>query len=362
MSFHFRDFSASNSVACGDSLELVRRLPDASVDCVLTDPPYNIGGKFTGREKDTHEWDVFESDAAFAGFIGSYLDEFRRVLKPTGSLFIFASPAHSSLVENEVKRRFHVLNHIVWRKPSHGGGRQNKAALRKFWNGSERIIFAEQWDGSRDCENAKARANHAERAAAFAEIREYLHGEWVGSGLTNKDGDLATGTQMSSHYFGSSQWAFPKRSAYEALRAYAAEKGRDVLNRPWDDLKARYDEIRSGHALDADFNHLRRPFSVSADVPWDDVWTFPVVPPTNENRHPCEKPVALLSHIVRSATRPADLILDAFSGSGSLADAAIENGRRVVLFEKDPRWAAASADRIRRAEAAFAARAEGGVA
>lgn len=148
----------------------------------------------------------------------------------------------------------------------------------------------------------------------------------------------------------------------EEVGAYAAEKGRDVLNRPWDDLKARYDEIRSGHALDADFNHLRRPFCVSADVPWDDVWTFPVVPVGRENRHPCEKPVPLLSHIVRSATRPGDLILDCFAGSGSLAEAAIENGRRVVLFERDPRWVAASADRIRNAEAAVAAKAEGGAA
>lgn len=330
------------SVHCGDGLEFVRSLPDASVDAVITDPPYNIGGKFAGRDKDRHAWDEFSSDSSFAAFIGSYLDEFSRVLKPTGSLFVFASPSHSSLVENEVKARFHVLNHIVWRKPSHSGGHQKKEALRRFWNGSERIIFAEQGEGSRDCENAKARANHAERASVFREIREYLHSEWVGAGMTNKDGGLATGTQMSGHYFGSSQWAFPKRAAYEALRAYAAEKGRDILNRSWDDLKARYDEIQREHALNADFNHLRRPFIVSADVPWDDVWTFPVVPPTNKNRHPCEKPLPLIEHIVRSSTRPGDVILDTFCGSGSLGEAALLNGRVPVLNDMDKRWSDAA--------------------
>lgn len=120
---------------------------------------------------------------------------------------------------------------------------------------------------------------------------------------------------MSSHYFGSSQWALPNRDAYEALRTYAAEKGRDILNRSWDDLKARYDEIQRGHALDANFNHLRRHFSVSADVQWDDVWTFAPAKygsGLTHKRHPCEKPVDLLEHIVRASTRPGDVILDAF--------------------------------------------------
>lgn len=330
----------------GDSLDVLRRMPAESVDAIITDPPYGIGGHFTGRAKDNvQEWDVFPDQDRFLEFIGDYLDEFRRVLKPKGSLFIFAAPRNASGVEMETAKRFRVLNQIVWRKPFHGGGLQRKESLRRFWDGSERIIFAEHGSADREHRNAVQNAIHAERAEAFREIREYLRDAWAGAGLKNKDANTATGSQMGGHYFNASQWAFPTRDKYERLRAYALEKtGALVLDRGWDDLKARYDEIAQGGGAPgtASLPELRRPFRVSANVPWDDVWTFPIVRPSApdapDRRHACEKPLPLLEHIITAATKPGDLILDAFAGSGSLGEAAALNGRRALLIEKDPYW------------------------
>lgn len=74
--------------------------------------------------------------------------------------------------------------------------------------------------------------------------------------------------------------------------------------------------------------------------------------PTGRNvRHPSEKPVPLLRELVESSSRQGDLVLDPFAGVGSTGVAALLSGRRVLLIELDPRWAAIAVDRVRRAEA-----------
>jgi len=78
----------------GDCKNLLKALPDNSVDLILTDPPYNIAQYSTGnikfewrcdRNNDIAEWD--EEPLAPADFV----DDFKRVLKPTGNAFVFTS-------------------------------------------------------------------------------------------------------------------------------------------------------------------------------------------------------------------------------------------------------------------------------
>ena len=70
---------------CGDAIEAMRTLPDSSVDLIATDPPYF---KVKGEAWDW-QWD---NPAAFLAWVGNLCDEWRRVLKPHGSLYVFASP------------------------------------------------------------------------------------------------------------------------------------------------------------------------------------------------------------------------------------------------------------------------------
>jgi site-specific DNA-methyltransferase (adenine-specific) len=62
--------------------------------------------------------------------------------------------------------------------------------------------------------------------------------------------------------------------------------------------------------------------------------------------HPTEKPVALLDLLIRYSSRPGDLILDPFAGSGSTAVAARLTGRQAVLIEADERYCEAIAKRL----------------
>jgi site-specific DNA-methyltransferase (adenine-specific) len=60
--------------------------------------------------------------------------------------------------------------------------------------------------------------------------------------------------------------------------------------------------------------------------------------------HPNHKPFGVLEPLVRTYSRPGDLVLDPFAGSGSIPAAALRLGRRVACLEIDPDWA----ERVRR--------------
>jgi DNA modification methylase len=72
-----------------------------------------------------------------------------------------------------------------------------------------------------------------------------------------------------------------------------------------------------------------------------------------EKQHPTEKPVALFEHYVGNSSSSGDLVLDPFCGSGTLAVAAINLGRRWLCVEKDAAFAARAMSRISSASEAM---------
>ncbi len=77
---------------------------------------------------------------------------------------------------------------------------------------------------------------------------------------------------------------------------------------------------------------LRRSFSVTVDVPYTDVWTYPPVQ-YYPGKHPCEKPAVMMEHIINSSTREGDVVADFFMGSGVTVKAALKLNRRVIGVE-----------------------------
>ena len=58
-----------------------------------------------------------------------------------------------------------------------------------------------------------------------------------------------------------------------------------------------------------------------------------------DSSHPHEKPVGLMRRLIRWTTQPGDLILDPFAGSGTTGVAAVAEGRRAILVEREPKYA-----------------------
>lgn len=65
--------------------------------------------------------------------------------------------------------------------------------------------------------------------------------------------------------------------------------------------------------------------------------------------HPSQKPLALISHLIRAASRPGDWVLDPFLGSGTTAVAAENLGRRWLGIEENPEYVAMAKSRIQAA-------------
>ena len=89
------------------------------------------------------------------------------------------------------------------------------------------------------------------------------------------------------------------------------------------------------------------------DVQMRSDWTFPLC--TGDERlknsdgkklHPTQKPEALLARVILSASRPDDLVIDPFSGTGTTGAVAKKLGRRFIGFERDPDYAKAAVKRI----------------
>ena len=317
----------------GDCLAILPTLPDNSVDLILTDPPYY---KVKGDAWD-RQW---ATATEYLAWLDKVLAEFARVLRPNGSLYLFASPQMAARVACLVGTRFAVLNRITWRKPAFSTKAEmfRKSDLRSFFPASEAIIFAEHMGADNI---AKGEAGYGAkcdelRGFIFEPLRKYLDDERERAGFDRRMCDKVCGNQMSGHYFSRVQWTLPTRSNYEKLRAAFNSQTMpeyDHLKRKYDYLKVEYDDLK------VEYESLRRPFQVTADVPYTDVWDFPTVS-HYRGKHPCEKPQDLLRHIITASSRPDAVVLDAFMGSGSAGKAALALGRSFIGIELDPAWVA----------------------
>ncbi len=248
----------TDRIIVGDCLAELRKLPDASVDLVFADPPYNLqlGGDLHRPDHSKvdavdDDWDRFASFEAYDAFTRDWLSECRRVLKADGALWVIGSYHNIFRVGATLQDLgFWILNDVVWRKsnpmPNFKGTR--------FANAHETLIWA----------------------ARSKDQRRYTFN-------------------------------------YDALK---------VMN---DDLQMRSD------------------------------WTLALC--TGEERlkgedgrkvHPTQKPESLLHRVLLSSTKPGDLVLDPFFGTGTTGAVAKRLGRRFIGLERDPGYAEAARVRIDR--------------
>jgi DNA modification methylase len=103
----------------GDSKNLIKRIPDNYVDLLLTDPPYNISKHSRGNipmpnrsdiNNDVAKWDLVDFKPE------EWVEEFIRVLKPTGNLFIFTSYNQIGKWYDLLDNRFDTFQFMIWHK------------------------------------------------------------------------------------------------------------------------------------------------------------------------------------------------------------------------------------------------------
>ena len=115
-----------NTILSGDCIDTLSSLPNDFVDLVFADPPYwmqtegellrTTGTKFDGV---ADHWDKFASYKEYDAFSERWLKECKRILKPTGSIWVIGSFQNiyrlGAMMQN---LGFWILNDVVWAKPN----------------------------------------------------------------------------------------------------------------------------------------------------------------------------------------------------------------------------------------------------
>ncbi|MAP49363.1 MAG: site-specific DNA-methyltransferase [Oceanicaulis sp.] len=181
----------------GDCAEVMKTLPDESVDLIFADPPYNLqlGGDLHRPDNSKvdavdNDWDQIGDFDAYDLFSCAWLEEARRVLKPNGAMWTIGSYHNIFRVGSFLQDMgFWIRNDVIWRKsnpmPNFKGTR--------FTNAHETLIWASK------TKDAKPTFNYAAMKALNDGVQ--MRSDWTlpicagGERLKNKEGKKAHPTQ-----------------------------------------------------------------------------------------------------------------------------------------------------------------------
>lgn len=302
------EFESSDALlVSGDSLELLKSIPDHSISLILTDPPYH-----TTKKKNIKNDTAFECDDDFLLWMEDFTKEWFRVLRPNGSIYVYCSSAMAARIEVLLMKQFNILSHVVWTKPNDPGfdgwkQKMKKESLRQWYDHSERIIFCEP--ASEGNLNKSAFGNFLKSVRLQSNMSGHQLTEMIGAyGKVNHGGSVHNWEAGRN---------IPSREQYAKISEAILSMGK-VESMP-------------------SYEDVIRPFEVNGSVEFTDVWNFPSVRPY-DGKHPAEKPIDMLEHSILSATYEGDIVLDCFAGSGSTAIAALNTGRKTISMELDETW------------------------
>lgn len=336
----------------GDCREVLREIEPATVALLLTDPPYGIkveSDQFTDAATDWDDGDPTE-------LIDAMLAAARPCMKTNGAFYVFGHPGQFMNARQQYTRAgFMPLQELIWVKTASGAlpnqsrvNKQHPESLRTFFPETERILFGEVMAtggaAEKDAERAWHLREEKEHDAKMKPLVDYFKAELAKTTLTVADvcrlmKERTGKGPICGHYFSGHQFTIPTEEMYghlrEILNAHLRPEVSRVLTRDFAAQRRDYSSLKAEwEKLRGQWEALRRPHYAQPRTK-SDVLRYEVVPIAARCGHPCEKPVDLLSDLIKTSTRAGDLVLDCFAGSGATGIAAKVTGRRAVLIEQE---------------------------
>jgi site-specific DNA-methyltransferase (adenine-specific) len=183
-----------NSILHGDCVEILKSLPENSVDLIFADPPYNLQlqndlyrPNMTKVDAVNDGWDKFHGFADYDTFTRKWLSAVRRVLKDTGTIWVIGSYHNIYRVGAILQDLdFWILNDVVWIK---NNPMPNFRGVR-FTNAHETMIWAQKKKG------AKYTFNHQSMKALNDDLQ--MRSDWNLPLVTGKQRIKSNGTKAHS--------------------------------------------------------------------------------------------------------------------------------------------------------------------
>ena len=306
----------NRSLFHGDNLGFLRAINSETIDLIATDPPFNKGRDFHATPnslaagasfQDRWNWDddvelawvdKMEDDfrpvmeavrsayhshspgmGAFMCYMAVRLLEMRRVLKPTGSIYLHCDPTASNYFRSIMNAIFgaqNFRNEIIWHHPKIG------LASKKFTSNTDNLLFFSRGE------------SYTFNRVTLDEPNE-LANRWKSK---LRDGRL---------YYAEAK-TISDSPAKSKIRVLQKSLKRELQD---DDVVV-------------DFNLPENKKAI------DNVWKFPFLRgnAAESTGYPTQKPIALYERIIAASSNPGDFVLDPFCGCATTLVAAERLGRQ----------------------------------
>ena len=248
-----------NRLIWGDNLHVMRQLPTASVDLVYIDPPFfsnRVYNVIWGDDQEKRSFDdIWEGGMpGYLIWLNARLHELKRLLKPTGSIYVHCDWHASHYIKVEMDKIFgyeNFRNEIVWNKYA---GRKNNAKA-KFTTQHDAILFYGK--------SNESIFNVVYESLSDSAVKEYRH--------MDEEGRLYRMARRGKGY----------ESSGGSRRIYLDENPGNPVGTLWTN------------------SSLTLPQSSNERV-----------------GYPTQKPEALLERIIKASSNENDVVLDIFTGGG----------------------------------------------
>ncbi len=337
-----------NTLYYGDNLLILRAMPSETVDLVYLDPPFNSSRSYNVLFKDqsnassdaqitafedTWAWgpsaehaltDIIQANPgvvddlldalkkiigpspmlAYLVMMAARLVELRRVLKPSGSIYLHCDPVASHYLKIVLDMVFgaeNFRNEIVWRR-SHPKGH----AFTRFATNHD-VIFSYTKSTNHAKWNPIYREYDKEKITKQYNLIDENGRRYQLTSLLNPNPDRPN---LTYEFKGVTKvWRWTKERMLEADR-----KGRIIIP-------------KGGKGIPRYKRYLDEQEGIPVDDFWDDI---ELVSGSETLGYPTQKPLALLERIIQASSNPGDIVLDPFCGCGTAIAAAEKLNRRWI--------------------------------
>lgn len=350
-----------------DNLPVLRGLNSATIDLIYLDPPFNskkqykapIGTKAEGQKfDDTWRWTDLDErwlgeidrrneglgaviqaarqiqgdgTAAYLTMIGIRLLELRRVLKPTGSLYLHCDPTASHYLKASMDAIFgkeNFRNELVWKRTSAHSRARRYGPIHDivfFYSRGGRYVWNNIYQPYDEA--------YVEKAYRQMDKKGGRHRLEVLTGPGTREGSSGLPWRGYDPTLSGRHWALPSISAmpgwFESPAGFSemsTQERLDVLN----EQGLVYIPKKKGGVP-----NFKRYLSVMQGRLVQDVFTdiAPIAAGAERTGWATQKPLALLQRIIRASSNPGDIVLDPFAGCATCLVAAEMEGRRWIGVE-----------------------------
>jgi DNA modification methylase len=317
-------------IYCGDNLEQLKKLPEACVDLIYIDPPFNSNRNyevFWGETKEKRSFeDRHESTKAYIDYMRPRCVQLARVLKKTGSFYYHCDWHASHYVKVMLDQIFaenNFVNEIIWKR--YGAHNDVGQGSKHYGRSHDVILFYNGGDEDYTWNQLFMPLDPDYVEGTYRSIDEKTGKRFMTTPLTGPGGE-AKGNPVYEWNGHTRAWRVSKdtmQKLHDAGELYYSKTG-----------------------------YVRRKMFLeeSRGVPVQSIWSdIKALTGANAERlgYPTQKPLALLDRIIKTSSKENDIVLDAFCGCGTALVAAQNLKRQWIGIDISPTACRVMAKRLR---------------